>query len=115
MIQLAIIDMIVLPCNSMITGIQAITGAHFCTSPGFYYVVGAIATCDTPLVYLILNKSLRTAFFQMLYRIFKKPTNAVSSMICKSSCTAEVNPEPQISTIQANRHSTSDQQPNVFL
>jgi nematode chemoreceptor len=55
MIQLATIDMIVLPCNSMITGIQAITGAHFCTNPGFYYVVGAIATCKLNNILQILS------------------------------------------------------------
>jgi hypothetical protein len=44
MFQLAMIDMIVLPFNSIIAGVQCATGAHFCTNPNLYYVVGSIGT-----------------------------------------------------------------------
>ena len=44
MFLLGVIDMIVLPFNSIIGGIQCAIGAHFCTNPSFYYVVGAMGT-----------------------------------------------------------------------
>ena len=45
MFLLGIIDMIVLPFNSIIGGISCARGTHFCTSPKFNFIVGVIGTC----------------------------------------------------------------------
>uniref|UniRef100_A0A914D1M1 G protein-coupled receptor n=1 Tax=Acrobeloides nanus TaxID=290746 RepID=A0A914D1M1_9BILA len=40
MFLLACIDMIAIPCDSIISGVQCIMGVHYCTHPIFFYVVG---------------------------------------------------------------------------
>lgn len=40
MILLSIIDMIALPCDSFISGIQSLLGVHYCTNPLLWYLVG---------------------------------------------------------------------------
>ena len=43
MFILGIIDMVTLPFNAIITGIQGMNGIHYCTNPAFFSVVGSIA------------------------------------------------------------------------
>uniref|UniRef100_A0A914E3E4 Uncharacterized protein n=1 Tax=Acrobeloides nanus TaxID=290746 RepID=A0A914E3E4_9BILA len=45
MFLLGVIDMIVLPGNSIISGIQCMLGYHYCNNPRFYFITGAIANC----------------------------------------------------------------------
>lgn len=45
MFQMGIIDMFVLPCNGIITGIQVMVGAHYCNSPKLFYITGAVGVC----------------------------------------------------------------------
>lgn len=67
MFLLACIDMIAIPCDSIISGIQCILGIHYCTNPIFFYVVGcgsigawlgATLTC----ILLAVDR-----FFQMIF------------------------------------------------
>uniref|UniRef100_A0A914DID2 Uncharacterized protein n=1 Tax=Acrobeloides nanus TaxID=290746 RepID=A0A914DID2_9BILA len=44
MFLLGVIDMIVLPFNAIIGGINCARGSHFCTNPRFNYIVGVIGT-----------------------------------------------------------------------
>src|SRR3569623_2088717 len=41
MFLIGIIDLFVVPCNAIITGVQCILGAHYCVSPTFFFFVGA--------------------------------------------------------------------------
>uniref|UniRef100_A0A914E281 Uncharacterized protein n=1 Tax=Acrobeloides nanus TaxID=290746 RepID=A0A914E281_9BILA len=50
MFLLGIIDMITVPCNAIIYGIQGMLGVHYCQYPRFFYIVGSgwfgsTATC----------------------------------------------------------------------
>uniref|UniRef100_A0A914CG19 Uncharacterized protein n=1 Tax=Acrobeloides nanus TaxID=290746 RepID=A0A914CG19_9BILA len=44
MFLIGLIDLVVLPCNAMITGVQCALGAHFCTHPALFFWAGALAT-----------------------------------------------------------------------
>jgi hypothetical protein len=50
MFLLGVIDMIVLPFDSIIGGIQILNGAHFCTNPNIYYITGFVATGITHFI-----------------------------------------------------------------
>jgi nematode chemoreceptor len=43
MLLLGLLDMIAIPTDAIIPGIQTITGEHFCNNPIFNYVNGAVA------------------------------------------------------------------------
>ncbi|CAO4377560.1 unnamed protein product [Caenorhabditis nigoni] len=45
MLIVAILDIISLIVGSLIAGISAINGTHFCQYPIFYYIVGAVGVC----------------------------------------------------------------------
>ena len=42
MFLMGVVDMIVLPCNAIVGGIQCALGLHFCAFPTFFYIVGSI-------------------------------------------------------------------------
>ena len=44
MFLIGVIDLVVLPCNAIIPGVQCALGAHFCTHPAFFFWTGALAT-----------------------------------------------------------------------
>jgi nematode chemoreceptor len=46
MFLLGVIDMIVLPFNSIASGIQCMLGYHYCNNPSLYFIIGAIPTCE---------------------------------------------------------------------
>ena len=43
MFMIGIIDMVSVPLDAIIPGIQIILGEHFCARPVAYYIIGAIA------------------------------------------------------------------------
>ena len=45
MFLLGVIDMIVLPFNSVYSGIQCMLGYHYCNNPSLHFIIGAIPTC----------------------------------------------------------------------
>lgn len=44
MFLLSVIDVLVLPCNAIISGIQEVLGLHYCTNPTLFYIAGTIGT-----------------------------------------------------------------------
>lgn len=45
MFLIGAMDLFIVPCIGIITGIQCAMGWHFCTNPTFYFFVGALGSC----------------------------------------------------------------------
>uniref|UniRef100_A0A914DLL4 Uncharacterized protein n=1 Tax=Acrobeloides nanus TaxID=290746 RepID=A0A914DLL4_9BILA len=93
MFLLGIIDMITVPCNTIIFGIQGMLGVHYCHYPRFFYIVGCTSVADTPIVYMLFNATLRKAVMSYIKDFFvavgQKPARMVTSFVNPS----RVNPE----------------------
>uniref|UniRef100_A0A914CCC4 G-protein coupled receptors family 1 profile domain-containing protein n=1 Tax=Acrobeloides nanus TaxID=290746 RepID=A0A914CCC4_9BILA len=85
MFLLGVIDMIVLPFNSIFSGIQCMLGYHYCNNPSLHFIIGTIPTCDTPIVYLILNQPLRKAVFKLIRDLAGKPAGNPANLVGNAS------------------------------
>uniref|UniRef100_A0A914DRE9 G-protein coupled receptors family 1 profile domain-containing protein n=1 Tax=Acrobeloides nanus TaxID=290746 RepID=A0A914DRE9_9BILA len=94
MFLLGVIDMITVPCNTIIYGIQGMLGVHYCQYPRFFYIVGCTSVADTPIVYMLFNVTLRKAVMSYIKDFFvevgRTPVRMVTSIYNPIRVTSEI-------------------------
>uniref|UniRef100_A0A914ED02 Uncharacterized protein n=1 Tax=Acrobeloides nanus TaxID=290746 RepID=A0A914ED02_9BILA len=75
MFFLGIIDMIVLPFNAIIGGLNCVNGSHFCTNPRFNFISGVIGTSmwyggSMTCIILAFNRFFEMCFPELAKKIF---------------------------------------------
>uniref|UniRef100_A0A914EAT4 Uncharacterized protein n=1 Tax=Acrobeloides nanus TaxID=290746 RepID=A0A914EAT4_9BILA len=72
MFLLSVIDMIALPCDSFISGIQGLLGQHYCTNPILWYLVGCVGYLGATMacILLAIDRFFEITFPKLATRLF---------------------------------------------